>query len=274
MRSVRLALAAMPDGRRFVLMAAGLAAMLAIIVLASAFVLRTSSHRHDATSATAGASAVGKAPDGPALPGGNDPGSVAADLDRLRGAPVVQPATSSRYPAIPMSERSQPDLYARAFVTELLTQDYRTSRGDLLSWVQSESTPTTEQLVVGLVPDELRSKLGVWTVTESTDGSQVPIPSDAEWRAWGARGASISVEILRVAEPTAWTDAVSTGRITDAGVTARDVDAVVTTHWIDGGRAMTAKRSVFISLTLEGPPARSSYGYVSTVTYRTAPIGG
>jgi hypothetical protein len=142
-----------------------------------------------------------------------------------------------------------------------------------VAWVQSETVPTSEPVVVGLVPDELRPKLGVWTVTDSTDDTAPPIPTEADWRAWAARSGNTSVEIVRVTEPAAWADAASAGRITDPGVTARDVDAVVTTRWQEHGKTVTAKHSVFLSLTLEGPPTRAEYSYVNTVTYRSVPIG-
>ena len=44
---------------------------------------------------------------------------------------------------------------------QLLTQDYRTGRDELLAWVQSESAQSTEPLVVGLTPVELRGKLAL-----------------------------------------------------------------------------------------------------------------
>jgi hypothetical protein len=112
----------------------------------------------------------------------------------------------------------------------------------------------------------------VWTVTDSTDDTAAPIPTEADWRAWPARSGNTSVEIVRVTEPAAWADAVAAGRITDPGVTARDVDAVVTTRWQEHGRTVTAIRSVFLSLTLEGPPTRAEYGYVNTAAYRLVPI--
>ena len=73
-------------------------------------------------------------------------------IGRMRDVVPVQAATSPRYPAVSSEARQQPDLYAAAFVRELLTQDYRTSRDQLLAWVQSESAQSTEPLVVGLTP--------------------------------------------------------------------------------------------------------------------------
>jgi hypothetical protein len=63
----------------------------------------------------------------------------------------------------------------------LLTQNYQQPRADLVSWVQAESASSTEPRVVGLVPENLRPKLAVYSVTESSDGSAVPVPSPAIW---------------------------------------------------------------------------------------------
>jgi hypothetical protein len=275
MTSIRLMLAAMPTARRSVWVATGAALALTVLILGSSVVLRSSTREHTHRTTEAGHRESANIHGG-ATPSSSpdDSGALASDLVRLAAAPVVRAATSRDYPAVPDSQRAQPDLYARAFATQLLTQDYRTGRAGLVAWVQSETVPTSEPLVVGLVPDQLRPKLGVWTVTDSTDDTAPPIPTEADWRAWAARSGTSSVEIVRVTESAAWTDAVTAGRITDPGVTARDVDAVVTTRWQDNGRAVTAKRSVFLSLTLDGPPSRAEYGYVNTVAYRSVPIGG
>jgi hypothetical protein len=64
-------------------------------------------------------------------------------LTRMRDETPVTPATSALYPAVTSEARQQPDLYAAAFTRQLLTQDYRTNRDQLLAWVQSESAPST-----------------------------------------------------------------------------------------------------------------------------------
>ena len=89
----------------------------------------------------------------------------------LQGTQSVQAATSPRHPAVSAEARQQPDLYAAAFVRELLTQNYRTSRDQLLAWVQSESAQSTEPLVVGLSPPQL----GRWL---STPDRQPPLHPD------------------------------------------------------------------------------------------------
>ena len=132
---------------------------------------------------------------------------------------------------------------------------------------QSESAQSTEPRVVGLVPKNLRGKLAVYSLTESIDGSSIPIPSSTEWAAWQRRGGYTTVTVQKVSEPLKWSQAVADGQLTDPGATARDVDAQVVTHWTAGRKHQTSAQSVALSLSLEGPPAHSGYGFVTAVTY-------
>lgn len=192
-------------------------------------------------------------------------------LTQMRAQIPVAPATSARYPAVSSQARLQPDLYAAAFTAELLTQDYRTSRDQLLAWVQSESAPSTEPLVVGLTPVELRARLALWSVQDDT-GSPAIVPNPRVWAALAARQGYTTVQIQKVTEPVAWADAVAGGQITDPGVTARQVDAEVTLHTTDNGQAITAASSVALTIQLEGPPVRGGYGFVVAVIYNVAGI--
>jgi hypothetical protein len=180
-------------------------------------------------------------------------------LTRMRAQIPVAPATSAQYPAVSSQARLQPDLYAAAFTRELLTQDYRTSRDQLLAWVQSESAQSTEPLVVGLTPVELRAKLALWSVQDDT-GSPAIVPNQTVWTALAARQGYATVQIQKVTEPVSWADAVAGGQITDPGVTARQVDAEVTLHTTDHGHAITAASSVALTIQLEGPPFRAGTG--------------
>src|SRR5665811_346800 len=150
-------------------------------------------------------------------------------LARMRHEVPVVPATSAQYPAVGSQARLQPDLYAAAFTRQLLTQDYRTSRGQLLAWVQSETAPSTELLVVGLTPVGLRGRLALWSVQDDT-GSPAIVPSPSTWTALAQRRGYATVQIQKVTEPVSWAAAVADGRITDPGVTARQIDAEVTLH--------------------------------------------
>jgi hypothetical protein len=192
-------------------------------------------------------------------------------LTRMRAQIPVAPATSAQYPAVSSQARLQPDLYAAAFTRELLAQDYRASRDDLLAWVQSESARSTEPLVVGLTPVELRARLALWSVQDDT-GSPAIVPNQTVWAALAARQGYATVQIQRVTEPVSWADAVAGGQITDPGVTARQVDAEVTLHTTDHGHPITAASSVALTIQLEGPPVRGGYGFVVAVIYNVAGI--
>ena len=189
----------------------------------------------------------------------------------MRAQIPVTPSTSARYPAVSSQARQQPDLYAAAFTAQLLTEDYRTNRDQLLAWVQSESAQSTEPLVVGLTPVELRARLALWSVQDDT-GSPAIVPNQRVWAALAARQGYTTVQIQKVTEPVSWADAVAGGQITDPGVTARQIDAEVTLHTTDHGQSTTAASSVALTVQLEGPPARGGDGVVVAVIYDVAGI--
>ncbi|KRF26505.1 hypothetical protein ASG95_20245 [Phycicoccus sp. Soil803] len=186
---------------------------------------------------------------------------------------VAAIARTPRYPAAPAATRitgitaRQPDLYAAEFVRRLLTRDYTRPREEQLRWVQAESATTTEPLVIGLVPDHLRDRFAIWSVTGATDGP-APVPPPPEWARLGAVRAVDTATVERVQEPTAWIGAVQAGRITDPGITARQVSATVTRRT----GATTQTFSVSASLNLEGPPVRPTWGVVAVITYTAIPV--
>jgi hypothetical protein len=192
-----------------------------------------------------------------------------AEIARLRAAPAVSPADAGD--RISGETATQPDLYAAEFVRRLLTQDYRKPRAQHLAWVQSEAASSTEPLVVGLVPAELRDRLAVFSVT-TRDGSTAPIPTAGEWDALGRQHGFTTVTIDRVTEPLAWTNAVASGRITDPGITGREVAATTTRHTRDARGDHTSRFSVALRLNLEGPPTRDTWGFVTAVTYTAIPL--
>ncbi|HRY09580.1 MAG TPA: hypothetical protein P5544_06365 [Candidatus Nanopelagicales bacterium] len=203
---------------------------------------------------------------GSVVPSTPMPAGVAAELERMRTAPAVAPAGPSA--RVTGEATTQPDLYAAEFVRRLLTQDHRTPRTAHLGWVQAESAQTSEPLVIGLVPLELRGRLAVYSVTDSTDGP-APVPTQQEWEALAAQGGSQTAQIDRVGIPLAWSNAVAAGRITDPGITGREVLATVTRHT---GASVT-RWSVAIALNLQGPPTRATWGFVTAVTYRAVQVG-
>ena len=194
-----------------------------------------------------------------------------AGIARARGVVPVEAATSRQYPAVSAEARQQPDLYAAAFVGELLTQDYRTSRDQLLAWVQSESAQSTEPLVVGLTPIELRATMALASVQDRVNGPS-PVPNQSDWAVLAGRKGRTTVQIQRVSEPVAWATAVAKGQITDPGVTARQVDAEVTLQTTDLGKVTEQQFSVALVINLEGPPAGDRYGFVAAITYNVVKV--
>ncbi len=186
------------------------------------------------------------------LPG--DPAS--AEIARLRAAPRVAPGPANR--RIRGDFTQQPDLYAAEFVRRLLTQDYRTPRAEHLAWVQSEAAQTSEPLVVGLVPRELRDHLAVYSVTDS-EGQAPVVPTQREWTALAVQHAYTTVRIERVNEPMAWSTAVSSGHISDPGITAARFSASVTLHYQKESRLVASTSSVAMTLNIQGPPSRRSW---------------
>jgi hypothetical protein len=193
--------------------------------------------------------------------------SIHGAVARLRAMPRVPGVTSVLHPPVSNVARRQPDLYAEAFTRLLLTQNYRSNRQQLLEWVQSESAGCAEPTVVGLTPPSLRSRMAVASVQGQPGGGPAPVPSPARWAARGRLHGYTTVHIERVVTPIGWGTAVAAGRITDPGVTAREVDATVTLHTIRNGQPSTSVDSVALTMNLEGPPVRAEYGFVTAVTY-------
>ena len=198
--------------------------------------------------------------------------AVGDDIAGLREITMPARADGAAHPPIPGWQRQQPDLYARAFVERLLTQDYTTPRQEHLAWIQSESAPTDEPLVTGLVPRELRDRLALFSVTDQRSGLS-PVPSPAEWERLRRQHAHTTVVVQRVTEPLAWSNAVEAGRVSDPGVTAREVTALVTLLGGNGGHATRATTSVALTLNLAGPPTRDAWAFVAAITYRAVPVG-
>jgi len=221
-----------------------------------------------ANSSLPSATGSGETPVHPQIPP-KQAAAVAAEVDRLRNTAPVVPRIPSIHRHISGEADQQPDLYAAAFVKRLLTQNYATPRDDLLSWVQAESALTTEPKVFGLIPNEERPKWAVFSVSE---GSTPPVPTDGDWTSLGLRQARTTVQIQRVTEPIPWSTAVAAGEITDPGITAREVTALVTLHTFEAGLEYTIVTSVALTLNLEGPPALANWGFVGAVTYDAVPV--
>jgi len=203
----------------------------------------------------------------PTLPDDTTDVALQQGLSNIASTPLYQGKPAS--PQITGAATEQADLYATEFVRRLLSRDYaKVPRDSHLAWVQAESAPTTEPLVIGLVPESARDRFAIWSVTDTTAGP-APVPEQGEWTQLAAQRAVDSAQVERIHQPVVWTNAVASGRITDPGVTAREVFATVTRSSPDG----TQRFSVAVSLNLEGPPVRSAYGVVGVITFTSIPVG-
>ena len=196
---------------------------------------------------------------------------AAKEITALRKV-TLPTVASNREQQIGPGSRQHPDLYAAEFVRALLTMDFRQARDEHLAWVAGESVPTAEPLVIGLVPPELRDRLGVYSVTDSATGP-APVPSGQEWTQLGALQGYTTIRDLRVSEPLAWSNAVEAGRVTDPGATARAVTATVTVHTLIDGRPIATDESIELIANFEGPPTRAAWGFVTVVTYTSIALG-
>lgn len=203
----------------------------------------------------------------PSLPNGTTDVALQEGLARVESTPRYE--AKSTTPRITGEATEQADLYATEFVRRLLSRDYAELRRDShLAWVQAESAATSEPLVIGLVPASARDRFAVWSVTDATAGP-APVPSETEWAQLATHRTVDIAEVERVQQPTVWTNAVASGRITDPGVTAREVSAMVSRRSATG----TQRFSVAVSLNLEGPPVRTAYGVVGVITFTSIPVG-
>jgi len=80
--------------------------------------------------------------------------------------------------------------------------------------------------------------MAIASVQEGVNGL-APVPTQFKWAEFAQRQGHTTVEIQRVTEPVSCASAVANGRITDPGVTAQQVDAEVTFHTTDHGKATT-----------------------------------
>jgi len=211
-------------------------------------------------------------PPGPSLLTPEQQLELQRSVSRIREVVPVKAAASPQYPAVSAEARRQPDLYAAAFVRQLFTQDYRASRDLLLAWVQSESAQSTDPLVVGLTPVDLRNRMAVASVQDGDNGPS-PLPSPSDWADLARRQGHTTARIQRVSQPLSWARAVADGQITDPGVTARQVDAEVTLHTVDRGKPTVVRYSVALVVNLEGPPVLDGYGFVAAITYNVVRVG-
>jgi hypothetical protein len=202
----------------------------------------------------------------PSLPAPSDVASVTAIT------PVV-PGTSATYPAIADALRVQPDLYARAFATQLFTQSYATtSRGELMSWAQYESTPVIQP---GLDPAG-RAKLPVISLTDLAWEPGVlstPIPPAGPWVSLAAQHGYSTVTDVRVTADPAWEKVIAGGFVpADPMLTVRIVSAIVTVHTTVAGPPVQTRAAVSLKLQLGTSTRGDGYGFVAAGSYVVKPV--
>ena len=114
------------------------------------------------------------------------------------------PTPSAQFPAIPRATRQNPDAYATAFVTELLTIDFaKQARPSLLSWAVSETSPET-------MPGTPASAAAKFLYADlASSGS--PVPSAKAWTANAASGVTWSASGVSMTTCPIWTQALAAG---------------------------------------------------------------
>jgi len=184
------------------------------------------------------------------------------ELSMLDAAPDVAPATTPLLPPIPSSDRTQPDLYARAFFTALFTHPYPgVTRQQMLAWVQAQQA--VSPFITGGTPAAL-NRLLVESASDTawSNSGYAALPDDAGWAQAVAGRADVRIDRLTCLTPPDWETAISDGDITDPGLTSRLVSADMTMTWTDGGHRKTQRLSAALTLLLGGPPTTGQYGVV------------
>ena len=263
------------NNKRFLTIVGGGVAALVLVLVIAAVVIAAAGGRGGSTAdAPPTANPTGGSPaptstttpptpatSGNALPAASDVASVAA-------VPPVIAAVSANYPAIPAELRSQPDLYAKAFVTELFTQKYATtSRGELMSWAQYESTPVLQP---GL-DDAGRAKLPVISLTDlgwEPSAQTTPIPPEGPWLSLASQSGNSTVSDVQVTGDPDWEKAIAGGyKPLDPMLTVRLVSATLTVHTMVSGALVDTKAAISIKIQLGTSTRGDGYAFVASGSY-------
>ena len=171
------------------------------------------------------------------------------DHQPWEAAPSAKPAASAPYPAIAAQARTQPDLFARAFGTELLTCDYRhASRAQLLAWAQASSAPLTI-VQVPLSDADRRKALVTSLVTPGWDTGEVgtPVESQGSWLAMRARQAYTTVTGVKVSTVPDFPPAATS--FTEPTLD-RLYTATVSLHTMAAGKPVVQRSSVAFEIVM------------------------
>jgi hypothetical protein len=262
-----------PSLRRAVCAATGLVIFLAVL-LGIGLSGNAGGHRSSDTAATpshvtgspASVSATGSVP---AAPPSVDPSLAAQLADRLKATEEFPPATSTQYPGISDVYRSQPDLFAKAFFTELFSRDYAgSSRGNLLSWVQA-NTGIDRAKVSTLLPAELLMR----TSTASLTARFPVVPDTAGWQSLAAfHGTSaVAPASVRVSTPPEVQQHILDGSA-PAGWTEKLVTGTVSTRTVVNEHRVAHSASVALRLVLWGPPNLPQWALIQAADYNTVAV--
>jgi hypothetical protein len=252
--------------RRFLLIVAAGVAALAILVVGSALIIHMSRGSRTAQQATP---PVTVDPDSSptALASAAQTPSASIDLPSWHAIPPVPASVSAAYPRLPTSVRSQPDLYAKAWASELFAQDYvHSTRQELIQWAQYESAPAVEPGI----PESIDAKVLVDSLTDpSWDGADpTPIPANGPWLSLTAQRGYTTVNDVRVQTDPDWETKIADGYTPpDRLMTMRVVSATVTLHTLVAGRAQSADTSVSIKVMLGSSPRHDGYAAMATGSY-------
>ncbi|MGH3264635.1 MAG: hypothetical protein ACRDNS_21880 [Trebonia sp.] len=184
--------------------------------------------------------------------------------------PSQQPATSTPYPAIKAEYRTQPDLFARAFGTELLTREYHHShREQLLAWTQASSAPLTIVQVPLSDADRAKALLTSLT-TEGWDTGEIgtPVPAEGQWLALGANQAYTTVSGVKVQTVPNFPPADTT--FTEPTLD-RLYTATVTLHTMVSGKPVVTRTSVAFEVVMTDHLGRFGAAEVQHYVVRDLP---
>jgi hypothetical protein len=183
----------------------------------------------------------------------------------------VAPAVSGAYPAVPASVKADPILYARSFVTELFSQDYRAPRAGLLAWVQYESVP----IVSNVLPPSDEAKGLVNSVTDPTwdDTATTVVPPVGQWLSLQAQNAYLTASNVQIAANAEWQAAVAAGHaLSDPKMVLLDATLTTTLHTTVGGRSTTSQSRVSTRLMLGTATRSDGYGVMYLASYTVSAV--
>jgi hypothetical protein len=247
----------------------GLVAFLAVIAVAVRLTSPASTRTRGAVHATA-TSSDSIAP--PQVPATIAPAPQASDVARWNAMPSIAPVLSAPYPAIANVATEDPDAFARGFVSELLSRDYRVgARDQLLAWAQYENAPLRSPNYPRVDwPKVLVDSLTDLTWDSATD---TPVPADGAWLALRSEHGRQSVSNIKIALDPQWEQQIASGyQPPDPLATVRDVSATVTQSTAVGSSTTTTTYSISLDVQL-GTSPHGGYGVAATNNYVIRKVG-